>query len=89
MTLPSIVLGFVISTLYGAGFHLWRGGSAGRLILYLVFSWIGFWIGNTIATLLDLGFGQIGPLNLLVASIFSLLALGIGHWLSMVDTGRK
>jgi hypothetical protein len=89
MTLPSIVLGFVVSTLYGAGFHLWRGGGAGRLVLYLVFSWVGFWIGNTIANMLDFGFGRVGPLNILIASIMSLLALGIGYWLSMVEPGRK
>jgi len=35
MTLPAFLLGFVLSTLYGAAFHLWRGGSIGRLFFYL------------------------------------------------------
>ncbi len=26
MTLPALLIGILISTLYGAAFHLWRGG---------------------------------------------------------------
>jgi hypothetical protein len=89
MTLPSLVLGFVIATLYGAGFHLYRGGGAGRLILYLFLSWVGFWIGNTIASSAGWRFGQVGPINVLTGSMVSLIFLGIGHWLSLVEVEKK
>lgn len=89
MTLPSIVLGFVISTLYGAAFHLWRGGGAGRLLLYLIYSWTGFCIGNALAGLVGWDIGQVGPLKVLFASVFSLIALGLGHWLSFVEVKRN
>lgn len=89
MTLPAVVLGFVLSTLYGAGFHLWRGGGIGRLILYLILGWVGFWIGNGIASLARWEFGRVGPLNVLVATVISLLFLGVGHWLSLIEIDRQ
>ena len=46
MTLPAFILGVALSTLIGAAFHFWRGGSLGRLLLYLVLGWVGFWIGH-------------------------------------------
>ena len=30
MTLPTLLFSFIISTLYGAGFHLWQGGGSRR-----------------------------------------------------------
>jgi hypothetical protein len=50
MSLPSILFGVLLSTLYGAAFHLWRGGGLGRLVLYLVLGWIGFWAGQILAS---------------------------------------
>jgi hypothetical protein len=89
MTLPSIVLGLVISTLYGAGFHLWKGGSLGRLILYLILGWAGFWIGQLLASLLGWSFDRVGGLHLGAATVGSLLFLTLGYWLSLVEVERK
>lgn len=84
MTLPSVLIGFVISSFYGAAFHLWRGGGIGRLILYLILAWIGFWIGHLIGTGMDWTIFSIGPLRLGTATMGAILTLGIGHWLSQV-----
>jgi hypothetical protein len=39
MTIPSLLFAILISTFYGVAFHVWRGGSAGRLILYVILGW--------------------------------------------------
>ena len=85
MTLPSLLIGILFSTLFGALFHLWRGGGAGRLLLYLVLAWIGFWAGHLIAVYFDWQFTNLGPLHLGSATLGCLIALGIGYWLSLVD----
>ena len=89
MTLPTLILGIVLSTLYGAVFHLWRGGGAGRLLLYLLLSWVGFWGGHIFANLQGWTFGRLGPLNLGFATIASILVLLIGHWLSQIQVSQK
>lgn len=85
MPLPTLILGILISTLYGALFHFWRGGSLGRLILYLVLGWLGFWTGHTLAGLWGWTFASLGTLRLGAATIGSFIFLAIGYWLSLVE----
>ena len=89
MSLPTIVLGLILSTLYGAIFHLWRGGNAGRLLLYLILAWIGFWLGQFLANLLDFEFDLLGQLHILVATLGSLVILAFGYWLSLVQVEKN
>jgi len=89
MTLPSLIFGILISSLYGAAFHLIRGGSFGRLLLYLILGWTGFWIGHLLAGRLGWSFGRVGPLNLGTATLASILFLVVGHWLSLVEIQRR
>ncbi len=84
MTIPSVVLGFLVSSLMGAGFHLWRGGNLGRLILYLILAWVGFWGGHIIAAWMGWSFGSVGPLHLGPAVMGGVITLGVGYWLSLV-----
>ena len=46
MTFPAIIFGIVLSTAYGTAFHFWKGGSLNKLFLYIILSWLGFWIGH-------------------------------------------
>ena len=85
MTIPSIIIGIVISSLYGVAFHLWRGGGLGRLILYVVLAWIGFWIGHIIGNSQGWTFVSLGPLRLGAATVGSIITLGFGYWLSLVE----
>jgi hypothetical protein len=85
MTIPALLLGFVISTLYGTLFHLWRGGGAARFLLYLILGWLGFWAGHTLAVHLGWSFLDIGPLHLGMATLGSFVFLGGGYWLSLVE----
>jgi hypothetical protein len=79
----------IISTLYGALFHLWRGGSVGRLIFYLCLAWAGFWIGQFLAIQLGWTFLSVGSLNLGLATALSAFFLFTGYWLSLVQVQRK
>ncbi len=86
MSIPTLFLGLILSTLYGALFHLWRGGNAGRLLLYLIVAWIGFWLGQLLASYFKISFDMLGQLHLLVATLGSLVLLAIGYWLSLVGS---
>ncbi len=85
MTLPSLLLGLIISSLIGALFHLWRGGGPGRLLLYLLLAWIGFWGGHIVGAMRSWTFLSLGPLRLGMAAVGSLITLSFGYWLSLLD----
>ena len=89
MTIQSFLLGVVLSTLYGAGFHLWKGGSFGRLALYIILGWVGFWAGHLIAGALGWTFDRIGSLHVGAATVLSFFFLGVGYWLSLVEVERN
>ncbi len=89
MTLPAIIIGIVISTFYGAAFHFWKGGGAGRLLLNLLLGWAGFWTGHFIATYLKWSFDSFGALHFGTATVGALVFLGVGYWLSLVQVERK
>ncbi len=89
MTFPAFFMGLLISTLYGAIFHLWRGGSGGKLLLYILLGWVGFWGGHLAGTLLGWDFFRIGPLYTGTATLGSALTLGIGYWLSLVEVETR
>lgn len=89
MSIPTLFLGLVVSTLYGALFHLWRGGNAGRLLLYLILAWIGFWAGHLVGIWLNVSFDTLGQLHIFFATLGSIIFLGIGYWLSLVQVESK
>ncbi len=84
MTIPSVLYGILFSTMYGAVFHLWKGGKFARLLLYILLSWGGFWIGHLLASILGWTFLSIGPLHLGLATLGSVLFLFVGYWLSLI-----
>jgi hypothetical protein len=89
MNVPSILFGVVVSTLLGAAFHLLRGGGLGRLALYLILSWVGFWSGHILGAQTGWSFGTLGPLHLGNAVSAALVFLGVGYWLSLVEVERR
>jgi len=88
MTLPALVFGFVVSTLYGVVFHFWKGGGLGRLLLYIILSWAGFLLGHLVGSGVSLVFIDVGPLHLGWASLGSFAVLGVGYWLSLIQVQR-
>ncbi len=87
MTLPSILIGVLVGLLVGALFHLGFDGGGGRLLLYLLLSLCGFFAGHLIGSAVGWQFLPLGPLDMGMAILGSLLFLGIGHWLSLIEIG--
>lgn len=87
MTLPSFFLGATIATLLGAVFHLWRGGGLGRLLLYILLAWLGFWAGHWVGVQFELNIFQIGPLYTGLGVLGGLGGLFLGHWLFVLQPG--
>ncbi|GJM40506.1 MAG: hypothetical protein DHS20C20_07880 [Ardenticatenaceae bacterium] len=77
-----LILGFLLATAYGAGFHLLLGGPARRIILYLVAAWIGFAIGHVVGDLINLNWLRLGALQLFSASVGAWVALILSWWLA-------
>lgn len=75
-----LVLGFLLATAYGAGFHLIMGGAARRILLYVLAAWIGFGLGHFLGDLLNIELLKLGVVHLLTASLGAWIAL-IASWL--------
>ena len=86
MTLPTLLLAFTLSTLYGAGFHVLLGGSSRRLAVYLAAGWVGFAMGHFAGELVGLTALRVGSLNLLSATLGSVMALLATRWLAARET---
>lgn len=72
---PTITFGFIIATLFGAGFHLLLGGDARRLAAFLLSGWLGFVLGHLIGAALNIEIMSVGTLYLFPAALGSCLAL--------------
>lgn len=86
MTFPAFVFSFFLAALLGSLLHLWRGGSLVHLLLYLVLSLAGFFVGHHLANALSIRFIIVGTINLGMGIFGSLAFLGIGYWLSPEHT---
>ena len=89
MTLPALLFGMVLASIYGAAFHFWKGGSLGKLLLYLILAWVGFWAGDLAGALLKWDFAAVGPIDTGMATLGSAAVLFLGEWLSRVEVTRK
>ena len=87
MTLPTILLGLLIALLYGTLYHLIRGGSFWRLLLYLCLSVLGFVTGHIIGLWRGWVLIPLGSLNFGLSSIGSLVILVLGDWLGHIEAG--
>jgi hypothetical protein len=76
VNIPSILLGFVIATLIGALFFVFRpSGSYRRLFLSIMIAWIGFAAGHFAAELAGFRIWMGGAINLGGAIVGCLLGL--------------
>ncbi len=89
MNYSSYLFGFILATLLGALFHLWRNGGGVCLLLYLVFSWIGFFIGQTIANYFGFNFFSVGPVNIIGGIVGSIAFLLLGNWIVKIEPNQK
>ena len=89
MTLPALLFAILIALLYGALYHLVRGGGFWRLILYLILSLAGFMAGHLIGIWRGWVWIPLGAVNLGLSSAGSLLILLLGDWLSRVEVNEE
>lgn len=89
MTLPTFFFAILVALLYGAVYHLLRGGNGWRLLLYFGLSILGFMAGHSFGIWQGWTLFLIGPLNLGMGTIGSLLFMIAGEWLGRVEMNRK
>ena len=85
MTLPTLLFALLVALLYGALYHLIRGGGFWRLILYFSLSISGFIVGHLVGVWRDWTFIPLGALNLGLSSLGSVAVLMFGDWLSRIE----
>lgn len=79
-TASGLVLGFLLATAYGAGFHFILGGPARRILLYVLSAWLGFALGHVLGDLLNIDILKLGAVHLFSASLGAWIAL-LASWL--------
>ena len=89
MTIPSLIFAFLIASLIGAFYHLVRGGSLGRLLLFLIFGWTGFAVGHLVGIWQSWVLLPMGELNLGMSMLGSLFFLVVGDWMSRIRIGES
>jgi hypothetical protein len=89
MTLPVIFLGLLIALTYGAFYHVIRGGSIWRLLLYLGLSVIGFAAGHVLGLWRGWTLLPLGSLNFGLSTVGSIVILILGDWLSHVEANSE
>jgi hypothetical protein len=85
MTLPTLLFALLIALLYGAIYHLIRGGRFWRLFLYFGLSIAGFAIGHLIGLWSGWILLPLGSVNVGLSSLGSILVLIVGDWLSRIE----
>ena len=85
MTLPTLLFALLVAMLFGAIYHLIRGGGFWRLLLYFCLSIFGFLLGHVIGIWREWTFLPLGALNLGLSSLGSVLLLILGDWLSRIE----
>ena len=82
ITFPIFIFGSPIAGLVGSLIDLIFGGKLFRLLLSILFSWIGFWVGNNLGLQYELFFFKYGPIDFGSAIFVSLILGLIGYWIS-------
>ena len=81
MPIPTIVFGILISTLYGAIYHLLRGGTTRTMLGFLILAWAGFWLGDVLGSIIGWSFAWVGNLNLGMGTVSSFVFMLAGDLL--------
>ncbi len=85
MIAPAYIYSFLLATLLGSAFHFWKGGGGARLLLALILSWVGFFLGHWLGRSWGIDFLMIGPVRAGFGALGSILLLIIGNWITQLD----
>jgi hypothetical protein len=86
MTFPVLLFALLIALLCGVLFHILRGGSGWRLLLYFGLSTLGFAVGQGISVWRGWHLLMFGALDIGMGVIGSAVFLALGEWLSRIET---
>jgi hypothetical protein len=89
MSLPLALFALLIALLCGALFHILRGGSGWRLLLYFGFSILGFAVGQGVSMWRGWYLLTFGALDIGTGVIGSLIFLALGDWLSRIEVNSE
>ena len=89
MTLPAFLYGCLIAVLMGSLFHLWKGGGFWHIVMFLLFSIAGFWLGHLAAVYFDVDLWNVGPIRFAPALLLSVVFLFIARWLFHFNSGEE
>jgi hypothetical protein len=89
MTLPLTLFALLIALLAGALFHILRGGSGWRLLLYFVLSVLGFAAGQALSMWRGWHLLTFGALDVGVGLIGNFIFLVAGDWLSRIENKNE
>jgi hypothetical protein len=85
MTAPALLYSFILASFLGSAFHFWKGGGGGKLIMTLILSWAGFYLGHLMGASWGLEFLMIGPVYGGIGVIGSIILLFLGNFVSQLD----
>lgn len=88
MTLPALLFALIVALFYGAFYHLIRGGSFWRLMLYFCLSVVGFAMGHLVGMWRGWQLLPLGALNMGLSSAGSILMLMLGDWLTRIEVSQ-
>lgn len=83
---PALLLGLVVALIYAALFHLWQGQTLRDLGVFILAALLGFAVGQGVGRWVYgpwLEWQRVGQVHVLVASLFSWLALFIAKRLKV------
>jgi hypothetical protein len=89
VTLPTLLFALLIALLGGVLFHILRGGSGWRLLLYFGLSTLGFAAGQGISIWRGWHLLMFGALDIGMGVIGSAVFLALGEWLSRIETTNE
>jgi uncharacterized membrane protein YeaQ/YmgE (transglycosylase-associated protein family) len=84
---PTATFGFILATLYGAGFHILVGGDVRRLAFFLLAAWVGFSLGHVVGATFMIDVFNIGTLRIVTATVGAFVALIVAHFLTSKHKG--
>lgn len=84
MNISSYIFGWLLASLFAAIFHLWRNGGLGKLLLYFLLSWLGFFLGHLVFKHYDVQFMNVGDMQIAGGIVGSLIFLFLGNWFTTV-----
>jgi len=78
---PAVIIILILSILYGALFHLWKGKTWRDVGLFILVALAGFIVGQLLGVFLQLDFLKLGQVHIIEGTLFAWLLMLAFVWL--------